>query len=207
MFASAAALSYAYIGALDGFYGTAYGVMVGVKMAMAGTLVTLGYFNSRRVERLRDDPDAPLLPLRRFTEVEVGIGLTVFLATASLISVPPAVDLREGRLTLAELGARMAPTWPRFDSPEHSELALQKLQAKMDADAAVAGTPRPRLRARRGRAPAVQGRGRRVVRVQPPLGGRVRAGDRRAGARSSGSSARAGRGAGRSCSPGSRCSC
>ena len=140
LFASAAALSYAYIGALDGFYGTAYGVMVGVKMAMAGTLVTLGYFNSRRVERLRDDPDAPLLPLRRFTEVEVGIGLTVFLATASLISVPPAVDLREGRLTLAEIGARMAPTWPRFDSPEHSELALQKLQAKMDAEAAIAGT-------------------------------------------------------------------
>ena len=143
LFASAAALSYAYIGALDGFYGTAYGVMVGVKMAMAGTLVTLGYFNSRRVERLRDDPDGPLLPLRRFTEVEVGIGLTVFLATASLISVPPAVDLREGRLTLAELGARMAPTWPRFDSPEHSELALQKLQAKMDADAAAAGTRAP----------------------------------------------------------------
>lgn len=141
LLAGAAGLSYAYVGALDGLYGTAYGVMVGVKGVMAATLLLLGFMNSRRVERLRDDPEGPLLALRRFTEVEVGIGLTVFLATASLISVPPAVDLREGRLTLAELGARMAPTWPRLTSPEHSELALQVLQAKLDAAAAAEGGP------------------------------------------------------------------
>ncbi|MFI5315189.1 MAG: copper resistance D family protein [Myxococcota bacterium] len=139
LLAGAAALSYAYVGALDGLYGTAYGVMVAVKGAMAATLLLLGFMNSRRVERLKDDPEGPLLALRRFTEIEVGIGLTVFLATASLISVPPAVDLREGRLTLAELGARMTPTWPRLTSPEHSELALQILQAKLDAAAAAEG--------------------------------------------------------------------
>jgi putative copper resistance protein D len=139
LLAGAAALSYAYVGALDGLYGTAYGVMVAVKGVMAATLLLLGFMNSRRVERLKDDPEGPLLALRRFTEVEVGIGLTVFLATASLISVPPAVDLREGRLTLAELGARMTPTWPRLTSPEHSELALQVLQAKLDAAAASEG--------------------------------------------------------------------
>ncbi|HTO52564.1 MAG TPA: CopD family protein [Myxococcota bacterium] len=139
LFAGAAALSYAYVGALDGFYGTAYGVMVGVKAAMAFTLLGLGYFNSRRIEALKDDPEGPLLALRRFTEVEIGIGVTVFLATASLISVPPAVDLRENRLTLAELGARMTPTWPRFTSPDHESLALQVLQKKLDADAAARG--------------------------------------------------------------------
>ena len=139
LLASAACLAYAYIRTPDGLYGTAYGLMVMVKMAMAATLGALGYFNSRRIERLRDDPDGQLLPLRRFTEVEVGIGITVFLATASLISVPPAIDLREGRLTLAELGERMAPTWPRLTSPDHSELALQRLQKQLDAEAVAAG--------------------------------------------------------------------
>ena len=140
LLASAAALSYAYIGALDGFYGTAYGLMVCVKMALAFTLLGLGFANSRRVERLRHDPDGPLLALRRFTEVEVGLGITVFLATASLISVPPAVDLRTDRLTLTEMGERLIPNaWPRFDSPEHSTLALQRLQMQLDAEAAAAG--------------------------------------------------------------------
>jgi putative copper resistance protein D len=139
LLAGAAALSYAYVGALDGFYGTAYGLMIAVKGLMAATLLGLGFANSRRVERLKDDPEGPLLALRRFTEVEIGIGITVFLATASLISVPPAVDLREGRLTLAELGARMEPVWPRLTSPEHSELALQVLQKKLDAAAEAEG--------------------------------------------------------------------
>ena len=141
LLAGAAALSYSYVGGLGGLYGTAYGVMVGVKGVMAASMLALGFFNSRRVARLRDDPDGPLLALRRFTEVEVGIGITIFLATASLISVPPAVDLREGRLTLAELGARMTPTWPRLTSPEHSELALQVLQAKLDAAAGGRAEP------------------------------------------------------------------
>ena len=141
LLAGAAALSYAYVGGLDGLYGTAYGVMVGVKGVMAAALLALGFFNSRRVARLERDPDGPLLALRRFTEIEIGIGITVFLATASLISVPPAVDLREGRLTLAELGARMTPTWPRLTSPEHSELALQVLQSKLDAQAGGRAEP------------------------------------------------------------------
>ncbi len=141
LLAGAAALSYAYVGALDGLYGTAYGVMVGVKGVMAASLLTLGFFNSRRVALLADDPEGPLLALRRFTEIEVGIGLTIFLATASLISVPPAVDLREGRLTLAELGARMTPTWPRLTSPLHAELALQVLQGKLDAGAGGRAEP------------------------------------------------------------------
>ena len=143
LLAGAAALSYAYVGALDGLYGTAYGVMVGVKGVMAATLLALGFANSRRVRELERDPEGPLLALRRFTEVEIGIGITVFLATASLISVPPAVDLREGRLTLAELGARMAPTWPRLTSPEHSTLALQVLQKQLDSQAAARGEQAP----------------------------------------------------------------
>ena len=141
LLAGAAALAYSYIGALDGFYGTAYGLMVGVKIALATALLTLGFFNSRRVEALREDPDGPLLALRRFTEVEIGLGITTLLATASLISVPPAVDLRQDRLSLGELAEHMVPlSWPRLTSPDHSELAIVKLQAQLDAEAAAAGT-------------------------------------------------------------------
>ena len=153
LLAGAAVLGYAYVGTLDGVYGTAYGVMVGVKGVMAAALLALGWSNSQRVMALRDDYDAPLLPLRRFAELEVGIGITVLLATASLISVPPAVDLTRDRLTLGELVAHMAPTWPRFTSPDHADLALQVLQKQLDAQAASghaapayvpgAGTPPP----------------------------------------------------------------
>src|SRR5262249_58360256 len=74
-------------------------------------------------------------------EVEVGVGIAVFRAPASLISAPPAVDLRGDRLTLTEMRERLIPNaWPRFDSPEHSTLALQRLQAQLDAEAAAAGT-------------------------------------------------------------------
>ncbi|MGH9884919.1 MAG: copper resistance D family protein, partial [bacterium] len=135
---TAAGLSYFYIGSFAGLYGTAYGAMVACKASLALAVLALGAANSRRVERLARDAGA-LLPLRRFTELEVGVGLTVFLATASLISVPPAVDLREGRLTLAELGARLTPEWPRFTSPDHADLAVSLLQAKLDAEAAQAG--------------------------------------------------------------------
>ncbi|HXX48501.1 MAG TPA: copper resistance protein, partial [Myxococcota bacterium] len=57
------------------------------------------------------------------------------------ISVPPAVDLRQDRLSLGELAEHMVPlTWPRLTSPDHSELAIVKLQAQLDAEAAAAGT-------------------------------------------------------------------
>jgi putative copper resistance protein D len=139
LLAGAVGLSYGYVGSVDGLFGTPYGLMVGVKICLAGALLVLGFFNSRRVAQLERDPDGPMLPLRRFTEVEIGLGVTVFLATASLISVPPAVDLSEGRLTLSEWTARMTPTWPRLESPEHETLALQVLQKKLDTEAAARG--------------------------------------------------------------------
>jgi putative copper resistance protein D len=126
----------AYIGDWQGFYGTAYGVMVCAKIAMLLMLLGLGGMNFFLVERLRARPDTKITRLRRFAEVEIGIGITIFFAAASLTSVPPAVDLQQDRVSWHEIVERNTPEWPRFSSPDHDVLALPALQAKLDAEAA-----------------------------------------------------------------------
>ena len=126
----------AYIGDWKGFYGTAYGVMVCAKIAMLLMLLGLGGMNFLLVERLRARPDTNINRLRRFAEVEIGIGITIFFAAASLTSVPPAVDLQQDRVSWHEIVERNTPEWPSFTSPDHDVLALPALQAKLDAEAA-----------------------------------------------------------------------
>lgn len=140
---SAATMTWFYIGSWDAAYGTAYGVMVGAKAAMFAVLLLLGWGNFLVVERLRTDPATPVLRLRRFAEVEVGIGLSIFFAAASLTSVPPAVDLTQDRVTWAEIAERNTPHMPRLASPDHDSLALSELQAQLDAEAARASTAAP----------------------------------------------------------------
>jgi copper resistance protein D len=126
----------AYIGDWQGFYGTAYGVMVGAKIGLFLLLLALGGLNFLSVERLRADPSTSVNRLRRCAEAEIGIGIAVFFCAASLTSVPPAVDLTQDRATWADIVARNIPEWPRFTSPDHDTLAIPELQAKLDAEAA-----------------------------------------------------------------------
>lgn len=137
---SGAVMSVFYIGSWDGFYGTAYGVMVGAKIALFGALLLLGLGNFFLIERLRANPATPITRLRRFAEVEIGVGFSLFFAAASLTSVPPAVDLSQDRVTFHEIVERNAPVWPRLASPDHDTLALPALQAQLDAEAAAAKT-------------------------------------------------------------------
>jgi len=125
-----------YIGGAQGFYGTAFGVMVGAKIALFLMLLGLGGMNFLMVERLRANPDASANRLRRFAEVEFGIGIAIFFAAASLTSLPPAVDLTRDRVSWAEIVERNTPAWPRLSSPDHDVLALPALQAKLDEQAA-----------------------------------------------------------------------
>lgn len=125
-----------YIGSIDAIYGTAYGVMVATKAFLLLCLLGLGAMNYRLVERLRRDPQTPILRLRRFAEVEIGVGLTVLFAAASLTSQPPAVDLTTDRASLHEIAERLTPEWPRLTSPDHASLALSEMQARLDRSAA-----------------------------------------------------------------------
>jgi len=137
-------MSVFYIGSWQAFYGTAYGVMVGAKVAMFALLLCLGLGNFLVTEHLRRDPAAPVLRLRRFAEIEIGIGFTVFFTAASLTSVPPGIDLTQDRATWHEVVARdFTPRWPRLVSPDHDRLGIPALQAQLDREAAArAQTPR-----------------------------------------------------------------
>jgi putative copper resistance protein D len=149
---SGVTMSVFYIGSLPAFYGTAYGVMVGAKIAMFLMLLSLGAGNLLVTERLRRDPATPVLRLRRFAEVEIGIGFTLFFAAASLTSVPPAIDLTQDRASWHEIVARdLTPEWPRLTSPDHAGLAIPALQAQLDHEAAA--------RAQEPRAAFVEGSG------------------------------------------------
>jgi copper resistance protein D len=143
LIAAGIAMAVPYIGSIDAIYGTAYGVMVVTKVLLLLGLLCLGGMNYLLVERLRRSPGTSILRLRRFAEVEIGLGITVLFAAASLTSQPPAVDLTEDRANLHEIVERLTPQWPRLASPTHASLALSELQAQIDA-AAAANAPRPK---------------------------------------------------------------
>jgi len=141
--ASGVAFAFGYFDSPEAVWGTAYGVMVSTKVVLFASLLLFGLANYRLVERLRRDPATPAVRLRRFAEVELGIGLTIFFAAASLTSLPPAIDLVQGRVTLTEITARLVPQAPLLVSPDHADLAIPKLQAELDAKAAEARQEAP----------------------------------------------------------------
>jgi putative copper resistance protein D len=75
---SGVTMSVVYIGSWHGFYGTAYGVMVGAKIAMLLMLLGLGGMNFLLVERLRARPETAFAALPRLRS-----------ASASRFSLPP----------------------------------------------------------------------------------------------------------------------
>ena len=128
-------MSVFYIGSFAAFYGTAYGIMVGAKVLLLALLLLLGGMNFLTVERLRRNPDTPVLRMRRFAEVEIGIGITVLFVAASITSLPPAADLTNDRVRLTDYAERLTPHWPSFSSPDQSSLAISVLQAQLDGQA------------------------------------------------------------------------
>jgi putative copper export protein len=113
-------MAFTYIGSLEAFYGTAYGVMVGTKVLLLVGLLFLGAMNYRVVERLRRDPRTPILRLRRFAEVEIGVGLAVLFAAASLSrnsmhsSVAQSARTRRGRKLTSPAKASLHRATPRI---------------------------------------------------------------------------------------------
>ena len=118
-----AALALVYAGSISAITGTTYGVMLLSKVALTLLLLVFGALNFSIVRTIRGGALPVLLPLRRFTEAEVGIGMTVLLAAASLTSTPPAIDVLAGRVTAHEIVERMKPRWPRMQTPRVSELS------------------------------------------------------------------------------------
>jgi putative copper resistance protein D len=125
-----------YADASSELLGTAYGLMVLTKMAILAGLLVLGGLNSRAIRRMDGERTADQTTLRRFVEVEVGLGLTVLFAAASLTSLPPAADLdRADRATVAEVATRFTPRLPTLSSPSLTEMPIDDPNApRTDAD-------------------------------------------------------------------------
>jgi putative copper resistance protein D len=117
-------LSLSYVGGLGGLVGTGYGVMVLTKAALLGCALVLGGLNSLLLRGSGGDRGAGAVAARvpAFVEAEVGLGITLLLAAASLTSLPPSVDVVADRATPAEVAARFRPAMPRWSSPPVSEL-------------------------------------------------------------------------------------
>jgi putative copper resistance protein D len=126
-----------YVGSVDAMYGTAYGMMLATKTTLFFGLLALGYGNFRVVRALAASPSGSVLRLRRFAEVELGVGVTIFFVAASMTSLPPAVDLTSDRVSLTEITERLVPKWPTLTSPSRDSLAFyeeQKILAKVDVE-------------------------------------------------------------------------
>jgi copper resistance protein D len=129
LFAAGLGLSYVYVGSWAALYGTAYGVMVSMKVALFFCLLLLGAANYYIVKEIPRDSGGQTRSLIGFGEVEIGIGLTVILTAASLTSQPPGVDMTQERVTYQEIATRFAPRMPRLSSPDLAELSESSKEA------------------------------------------------------------------------------
>jgi len=123
LFLAGLGMSLLFVGSWNALYGTAYGIMVGTKVVLFGCLLLLGAANYFIVRGMGASSPTGATSLIRFGEVEIGIGLTVILAAASLTSQPPGADLTEDRVSLHEIAVRYAPRMPQFTSPPLGDLS------------------------------------------------------------------------------------
>lgn len=138
LFLAGLGLSIWFVGSWSAIYGTSYGVMVLTKAILLGCLLLLGaanYFLVRAIGKGSNDSDTKT-SLIRFAEVEIGIGLAVILAAASLTSQPPGVDLTQDRVTLHEIAVRFSPRMPRFTSPPVKVMSKSSKDERRRANAA-----------------------------------------------------------------------
>jgi putative copper resistance protein D len=116
-------MSWFYVGSWSGLYGTVYGGLLLAKIYLLLVILALGSGNWLLVRRLDRDPQPLLVRLRRFAEVEIGLGFTAILIAASLTAQPPAADVApQDRPTLQQIDARMHPELPRMSSPPAAAL-------------------------------------------------------------------------------------
>lgn len=142
-------MSWFYIGSWAGLYGTSYGVLVLAKAALVLMMLLLGSANYRLVRADAEDAagiqglpaQGFLVRLRRFSEAEIGLGLTAVLAAASLTAQPPAIDLPNDRLSMHEITARLAWKTPRLSSPSFAQLVPPgSMESSLEASQYGAGS-------------------------------------------------------------------
>ncbi len=99
------------------FCGSGYGVLVGAKIVLFLALLALAAGNLRAVRRRRGRSGLPPTRLRRFAEVEIGIGASAFLVAGALAATPPPSAQARVAVTWQQVLDRARPTWPRLANP------------------------------------------------------------------------------------------
>ena len=130
-------LTLSYVDGPRALLGTSYGSMILTKVVVLGGLVVLGAANFFAVRRLPEGSGVSGPRLRRFVEVEFGLGATVLFVAASLTSLPPAADIVADRASLTEVAVRFTPRWPALTSSKITEMPVDDRNApRTDADRA-----------------------------------------------------------------------
>lgn len=119
-----AGLSWFYVGSWRGLYGTSYGILLSAKIVLTLAILTLGAGNFLALRSVERNPGPLLFRLRRFSEAEIGLGITVILAAASLTAQSPSVDESpQDILTGHQVMQRMEWRGPGFRTPAFAQLA------------------------------------------------------------------------------------
>jgi copper resistance protein D len=119
-----AGLSWFYAGSWHVLYGTAYGILLSAKIVLTALILTLGAANFISLREPNGRWQPVLFRLRRFSEVELGLGFTVIIAAASLTAQSPSVDeAPENIISGHAVVQRMEWRWPSFHTPALSQLA------------------------------------------------------------------------------------
>ena len=130
--ASGFCMSLSYVGSWRALIGTSYGLMLLAKIAMLGAMLALGGINFLMLRR--HGPAETIPRLRRLVEAEVGIGITIVLAAASMTAAPPAVDLPNDTVQPSHILARLEPKPPLLRSPDMAALSTRMPGQHYSAD-------------------------------------------------------------------------
>ncbi len=123
LFCAGLVLSEFYISDPAALYGTTYGIRVTAKALLFALILLLGAMNFRLIRNPNKENSSWLKSLSGISEAEIGIGITVILAAASLTSQPPAIDLTNDRVALVTIAQRISPKLPRMNTPPLSTLS------------------------------------------------------------------------------------
>jgi copper resistance protein D len=116
-------LAWTYAGSISGLYGTSYGLMIIAKAMLFALVLLVGGLNYFVVKQTTQGEYKLVRRLRRFSEVEIGIGFTAILAAASLTSQAPAFDVAHAdRASASEIVTRMTPQVPSLKTPPLNSL-------------------------------------------------------------------------------------
>lgn len=133
--AAGSVLTWSYVDGVRAVVGTSYGIMLLTKIVILGGLLGLGGLNFVTIRRARASRSNDRI--RRFVEVEIGLGITALFVAASLTSLPIAADVQADRATPAEVASRFTPRPPALTSPPIAALPIDDRNApRTDADRA-----------------------------------------------------------------------